>query len=213
MNVLENKWFMFIYEGGSFPVSFRPFGVFYSPSFPASSSYTANVNPSTNLLELLVDFGKFGKFAFTSANGLQFEGYLVNTPEKWRKMEFARDFNDCERLMFTGGSAWSFEWAKGSFDVEFRADSFNHFVCPSFPAHSHWSLEDNRVYINWDKYGEYELMLDPATGTMTGSKKGQPDNWRRAKFLRSLGADGVTSVPAHDHGHSHAHGETCTHDH
>ena len=38
-----------------------------------------------------------------------------------------------------------------------QADGFNHFVCPKFPAHSHWSMDGNKVYINWGSYGEYEL--------------------------------------------------------
>lgn len=108
--------------------------------------------------------------------------------------------------MYNGGTVWNFEWAKGSFEVEFRADAFNHFVCSSFPAHSHWSMDGNSIAINWDQYGEYEMQLDTSTLTMAGSKKGQPDNWRRATFVRSLGADGVAAIPAHDHSHSHAHG-------
>ena len=110
-----------------------------------------------------------------------------------------------EKLMCNGGTAWSFEWAKGSFEVEFRADAFNHFICPSFPAHSHWKMDGSQIAINWDKYGEYDMTLDLPTMTMTGSKRGQPDNWRRATFLRTLGAEGVTSIPAHDHSHSHSH--------
>ena len=78
-------------------------------------------------------------------------------------------------------------------------------MCIRIAAHSHWKLEDNRVYINWDKYGEYDLILDMATASMSGSKRGQPDNWRKAKFIRSLGAEGVTTVTAHDHGHAHEH--------
>jgi hypothetical protein len=94
--------------------------------------------------------------------------------------------------------------------VQFRGDGLNHFVCPQFPAHSHWSQDGAKVTINWDKYGVYEMVLDVASGTMTGSKRGDPTNWRRARFLRALGAaealEGIT-----DHDHSHKHGEHCNH--
>ena len=31
-----------------------------------------------------------------------------------------------------------------------------------FPAHSHWALTDNTLFINWGVYGEYELELAPS---------------------------------------------------
>ena len=42
------------------------------------------------------------------------------------------------------------------------------------------------VYINWGKYGEYVLKMAPDGESMTGSAKGQPDNWRKAARLRGL---------------------------
>ena len=62
-------------------------------------------------------------------------------------------------------------------------------------------MEGNKVSINWGSYGEYELEIDEAGTVMTGCKKGQPDNWRKATFLRSLGAAGLSSAPNHDHEH------------
>ena len=37
-------------------------------------------------------------------------------------------------------------------------------ICNDFPAHSHWRLDNAEaatptVYINWGKFGEYELLL------------------------------------------------------
>ena len=89
-------------------------------------------------------------------------------------------------------SVWNFQHPGGSFEVEFRADAFNHFVSKvsitrtqiraqiradthththththtmrvqDFPAHSHWALTDNTLFINWGVYGEYELELAPS---------------------------------------------------
>ena len=61
-------------------------------------------------------------------------------------------------------------------------------------------MEGNKIAIHWDKYGEYEMLLDVASMTMTGCKKGQPDNWRKATFVRALHGE---TVPAHDHAHHH----------
>ena len=88
-------------------------------------------------------------------------------------------------------SQWAFEHAGGTFEVEFRADAFNHFVCGAYPAHAHWRLEDAgsptpTVYINWGKYGEYELTMAPDGESMEGSAKGNPEQWRKAARLRGL---------------------------
>ena len=53
------------------------------------------------------------------------------------------------------------------------------------------------VYIDWGKYGEYELKMAPNGESMAGSAKGQPDNWRKAKRLRSTGLQPEAHV--HDH--------------
>ncbi len=53
------------------------------------------------------------------------------------------------------------------------------------------------------------MVVDAATGTMTGNKKGDPANWRRATLIRNMGAEGLAGVE--DHEHSHKHGEACNH--
>ena len=65
-------------------------------------------------------------------------------------------------------------------------------MCAGFPAQAFWRLDDAEsevptVYINWGKYGEYELRMAPDGASMEGSAKGQPDNWRKAFRLRGLG--------------------------
>jgi hypothetical protein len=117
-------------------------------------------------------------------------------------------------------------------EIEFRADGHNHFVSSGFPAHSHWTMqEDGKVDLDWGKYGrwfsllagsspfmygwlagKYELQINADAQSMEGSKAGQPGNWRRVRFIRPLGTDALSSVPSHDHSHSHAHGESCHHD-
>ena len=47
---------------------------------------------------------------------------------------------------------WSFEYEKGAFEVEFRCDALNHFICTLYPAHSHWTCDGNVVSISWGKY-------------------------------------------------------------
>ena len=99
-------------------------------------------------------------------------------------------------------SKWQFEHAGGTFEVELRADAFNHFVCEAYPAHAHWRLDHAdsptpTVFINWGKYGEYVLTIAEDGQTMSGSAKGQPDNWRKATRTRTLGE--VEEAHVHDH--------------
>ena len=53
------------------------------------------------------------------------------------------------------------------------------------------------IYINWGKYGEYVLVIAADGQTMSGSAKGQPDNWRKMVRLRTLGNE--ADVHVHDH--------------
>jgi hypothetical protein len=150
------------------------------------------------------------------------EGSLVGNSSNWRKARFVRKFSETELKLLSGGSAWNFEYDQGSFEanslsfafstllpsltrinlqVEFHADGANHFVCKQYPAHSHWSMDGDRIIVNWGSYGDYELTIDATGCNMAGCKKGQPDNWRRATFLRSLGPEGLASAPHHDHDH------------
>lgn len=52
------------------------------------------------------------------------------------------------------------------------------------------------VYINWGKFGEYELKIAEDGLSMAGSAKGNPDNWRKA--TRRGGSD-VGEANAHLH--------------
>ena len=53
------------------------------------------------------------------------------------------------------------------------------------------------LYVNWGKYGEYELVIDADGESMSGSAKGQPDNWRKATRIGELGHTAEAHV--HDH--------------
>lgn len=92
---MEGKWFWFIHEGGQFPVCFRPYGVFYSPDYTAASSYTCILDAAQGMV-VQINFGKYGQYELRSVSpsGNHFEGSLVHQPEKWRRLEFIRDFND-----------------------------------------------------------------------------------------------------------------------
>ena len=125
--------------------------------------------------------------------------------------------------MYSGGSVWDFQYEGGSFEVEFRADSFNHFNCITFPAHSHWLITDpntNTIFIDFGRYGKYEMILSLDTAThgyvMNGCKQGQTDNWRKCVYKHQMGAEGLIlsdSGHGHDHSHDHVHTATCGHHH
>ena len=130
-------------------------------------------------------------------------------------MSYLRDFNPAELCLFGnagGGTVWDFAWQNGSFEVEFRSDGFNHFVCNSYPEHSHWIMSEDDIKIFWGKFGTYVLKIDPVSSTMSGCKEGEPTNWRKATLLRSLGTEALTA-PEHDHDHEHVHTDACKHDH
>ena len=64
-------------------------------------------------------------------------------------------------------------------------------MCEWFPAKAFWRIEDVEsdtptVYINWGKYGEYELKMAPDGESMTGSAKGELAAWRKAVRLRGI---------------------------
>ena len=64
-------------------------------------------------------------------------------------------------------------------------------MCAGFPAQAFWRLQDAdsdapTVYIDWGKYGKYELKMSEDGEDMAGSAKGQPENWRRASRVRGL---------------------------
>jgi len=197
------------YQGGNFLVAFRPGGAFYCEKFPAAATWSSTASI------LSVNWKNFGSYEFPLKNdgNTIVEGYVTNNRTNWRKIEYVRDFNATERVLLGDGygTVWSFIWEKGAFEIEFRTDGFNHFVCKQYPAHSHWKIVDDVINVNWGQFGEYVLTLNPTTGELSGHKKDQPSNWRRATLIRVLGADSLASVPSHDHAHEHKHGESCNH--
>ena len=139
------------YAGGSFTVALRPNGTFFCALYPAQATWQA-VDGG-----LLVDWKNYGQYEFTAESNGVIEGSVRGEPSNWRRMAFKREFNETEMALLGAGfgSAWNFEWEKGAFEIEFRVDGYNHFVCPQYPAHSHWSLTDDQtIQINWGQYGK-----------------------------------------------------------
>lgn len=61
-------------------------------------------------------------------------GHVVDQPRQWRKLVWVRPFTEYELLLYTGGTGWHLTSPVGvSFEVEFRADSENHFLCDKYP--------------------------------------------------------------------------------
>jgi hypothetical protein len=88
------------------------------------------------------------------------EGCVKGTPADWRKATFVKPLSPVETMLFGsgGGTEWKFEYDGGSFGVQFKADGYNHFNCPSYPEHSHYTLDThnapgNMMEIDWGKFG------------------------------------------------------------
>ena len=189
--------YKFYHPGGEFLVHLRPEGKFFAPQYQAKATWVV-----TEAGLLTIDWGKYGNYELqlTDPATRAFEGSFVGQPSNWRKMVLHRSFTPAELNLLD--SEWELEHPGGKFNVEFRADAYNHFICTSFPAHSHWRLDNDEsptpsVYINWGKYGEYVLTIAEDGQTMSGSAKGQPDNWRKMKRLKALGK--VEEAHVHDH--------------
>jgi hypothetical protein len=141
------------YQGGSFVVAFRPRGVFYCEKYPAAASWSI----ASNLLT--VNWKNYGSYEFPlkSDSNEKLDGFVQKNPTNWRKIEFIREFNPTERALLGEGfgTVWNFIYERGQFEIEFRVDGFNHFVCKQYPSHSHWKLiNDQIVAINWGQYGK-----------------------------------------------------------
>jgi hypothetical protein len=128
--------YRWLYKSGQFEVAFRPQGVFYCSKYPGEASWEVDAASSN----LLVNWKSYGTYEFplssVSSSG-SVDGFVQGNSSNWRKLEFLRDFNQTERLLLGDqgfGSAWNFTYEKGAFEIEFRCDSFNHFVCPQFPG-------------------------------------------------------------------------------
>jgi len=198
--------YTFEFANGSFDVHLRSDYRFFSPKFQARASWeveTKDVDGTTKVC-LTIDWGKFGIYDMTLEDPATkyFYGHKRGMPENWRKMTMRRKFSTAESSVMD--SVWELSHPSGNpFEVEFRADGFNHFVCKDFSAHSHWTLNNAEdaapeMYINWGKYGEYVLTVAADGLSMAGSAKGKPDNWRKLKRLRDVGK-GVEEAHVHDH--------------
>ena len=109
------------------------------PMAGASSPLPSRLNQSgSENDELKIDWGKYGKYTLQlkDKGTKYFEGSADGRPESWRKMGWKRAFTTAEMMLFD--SEWDFQHPGGNFPVKFKADSYNHFVCDDFPAHSHW---------------------------------------------------------------------------
>merc|ERR1712039_3724 len=86
------------------------------------------------------------------------------------------------------GTEWSFSWSGGSFPVQFKADGYNHFKCEDFPAHAHWTLTGDQLFIDWGQYGQYSLTVNANEKSMEGGVKGGDwsKDWRKGTHNRNL---------------------------
>lgn len=188
--------YSFAHPGGEFDVHLRDKGRFWAPKFQCKSTWVLQSDGG-----LLVDFQQYGKYELKLLDDGTFSGSAVGKPENWRKMQKLRPFSAAETAVMD--SKWQFEYDGGSFEVEFRADAFNHFVCDEYPAHSHWRIDNGdsatpKLYINWGKFGEYELEVEADGASASGSVKGRPADWRKMKNLGALGTN-LKQYAEHDH--------------
>jgi hypothetical protein len=153
---LKFGYYVWSYGGGKFEVSLRPNGIFFCELYKANAKFTVENSILT------IDWKNYGIYEFQLTNNQDvIEGSTKGNPSNWRKLEYLKEFSLTEKVLFGNslGSIWNFIYEKGSFEVEFHADAYNHFVCKSFPAHSHWSVAfegadvEPIVEVNWSQYG------------------------------------------------------------
>lgn len=109
---------------------------------------------------------------------------------------------------------WNWSYNGGTFEVNFAPGG--EFVCKSYPAHSHWNIQGNRISINWGKYGKYEMVVAADGRSMEGCYAGYPQDWRKAEFIRQHTAEEkqrFAQDAAHAHSHDHSHDGHCNHAH
>ena len=190
--------YSFEWKGGAFEVEFRPDGVFWCKKFPAEASYAIEGDV------LKIDWGKFGKYVLRSAGGNPGEPPAVlaggvdgsTNPDDWRKATFVRSFTPQEALL--SGSAWQLHFENGTpFRVEFHADG--HFDSPSYPAHSWWKLDGDKVLVDWGKFGQYDFVIDVANKVLNGHLRGNEKSWRRLEYTEPMAAYQKKHHCGHDH--------------
>ena len=78
---------------------------------------------------------------------------------------------------------YDFAWSGGTFRVELRQGGV--FWCRKFANTATWTWDftSGTLSIDWGKYGKYTLAMKD--GTLEGSVVGQPDDWRKATFVRA----------------------------
>jgi len=184
-------WYNFSWKGGSFQVCFRPGGAFFCPRYRASATWTMVEDV------VKIDWGQFGKYNlhFDEANRTMSGNEVpkdATNENNWRTAQFVHGLSDAENLLLGAGAGteWEFEWKGSKFPIRFQADGDNRFVCDSFPAFAHWSIEGNQVTIHWGNFGTYRLTIDPASETMDGGELGGDQSkdtwWRKASRPRDL---------------------------
>mmetsp|Transcript_129272 Transcript_129272/g.306751 ORF Transcript_129272/g.306751 Transcript_129272/m.306751 type:complete len:204 (+) Transcript_129272:38-649(+) len=194
-------WYDFSWSGGSFPVCFRPAGNFFCPKFQAPARW--EIDGDT----VKIDWKKFGKYELKfDAATKTMDGNAVPKTEddkNWRKATFNRALSPVEVLLLGdgAGSEWDFEWSGGKFPVKFKGDGYNHFQCDDFPAHAHWSLDGDKLKINWAEFGNYEMTVDASKSAMDGGQVGgdPSKDWRKASWLRKLVTETSAVVCEHHH--------------
>jgi len=181
-------WYDLSWKGGSFEVCFRPAGKFFAPKFQAGTKWELEGDT------IKIEWGKFGQYemkfnpADKSMTGNALPKKDVDT--NWRTAAYKRPLSDVEVVLGGDGAGteWELEWSGGHFPVQFKVDGYNHFKCDDFPAHAHWSLDGDKLRINWGEYGSYDLVVDAEAKTMDGCAVGgdPKTDWRKGKLNRNL---------------------------
>mmetsp|Transcript_24218 Transcript_24218/g.33148 ORF Transcript_24218/g.33148 Transcript_24218/m.33148 type:complete len:212 (-) Transcript_24218:338-973(-) len=197
-------WYDITHEGGTFEICLRPGGYFYCPSFQANGKWY-----QTGSSTLEIDWKKYGVYEFVVTDAVlrELSGSVKGAPNNWRRLAAKRPLSPAEAKLLGAsgaGSVWRFEYNGGAFNVQFRGDGFNHFICPEYPAHSHWVIggaNSDELTINWGQFGTYEIRVDGVSGRGEGSAKGQPSNWRKMSWISDITPESIASEGGCGHDH------------
>mmetsp|Transcript_23929 Transcript_23929/g.77241 ORF Transcript_23929/g.77241 Transcript_23929/m.77241 type:complete len:191 (+) Transcript_23929:51-623(+) len=188
---LQPGVYNFQWSGGVFEVEFRKGGTFWCRKFANDAKWEQQD------AVVRVDWGKYGKYELAMQPDGSLSGGVLGKPEDWRKAVFVRAFTPTEELL--SGSAWMLHYENGvPFRVEFHADG--HFHSADYAGHHLWKLDGNKVAVDWGKYGQYDLEVDPNSRQAAGSLRGNPASWRKLQYVEPLPA---YIFKANSCGHSH----------
>ena len=183
----------FSWSGGTFQVEIRADGAFWCRKFAVDSTWELKDDGRT----VYIDWRKYGKYDLVINDDGSLAGSVQGKPDDWRKAAFVRAFSPAELLL--SGSSWMLSYEGGKpFGVEFHADG--HFHSPNYPGHFLWTLDENKVAVNWGKYGSYDFDLDVEGRAMSGHVRGNPDSWRKLEYVEALPA---YIKKEHSCGHAH----------